>query len=107
MHKINKKPALASSAGFYSPVWPITIQLSNTFKLTLYAFFHEEWNLPSPLKSNFTLSCTLKGIRRQLGDAVVRKKTITFLLLLRKILVSLDMSVSLNATVWAVCLTMF
>lgn len=74
--------------------------------LNIIRLFHEEWNLPSPLTNNFALTCTLKGIRRHLGDAVVRKKPITPEFL-QKILSNLDVSLAFDATVWAVCLSMF
>ena len=38
---------------------------------------HCERNLPNPLENNFLLTHTMKGIRRCLGDTVVRKKPVT------------------------------
>ena len=74
--------------------------------LNIIRLLHNEWGLINPLKDNFQLSCIMKGIRRHLGDSVVRKKPITPDML-KNILVHLDMTSSLDTTVWAVCLTMF
>ncbi len=67
---------------------------------------HLERGLPNPLLDNFQLSCTLKGIRRALGDKAHRKLPITPELL-RAILRKLDLSSPLHAAFWAACLLMF
>ncbi len=74
--------------------------------LNIVRLLHLEWGLPNPLVDNFQLSCVLKGIRREVGDRVVRKQPITPDLLL-SILASLDVSVVVDAQVWAACLLMF
>lgn len=71
--------------------------------LNIVRLFHDEWNLPNPLQYNVALSCTLKGIKMHKGKKLCAKNPE----LLCKILGNLDLSVSLDATVWAVCLTMF
>lgn len=48
----------------------------------------------------------MKGIRRHLGVSVTQKKPITPAIL-KNILMHLDVTSSLDTTVWAVCLTMF
>lgn len=65
-----------------------------------------EWGLPSPLQNDFALNCTLRGIRRSLGDTVNRKLPITPSLL-RKIQRHLNLNSSADATVWAVSFCMF
>lgn len=74
--------------------------------LNIIRLLHEEFGLPSPLKCNFSLTCTLRGIKRHLGNSVTRKKPITPEML-RQILAKLDITSSFDATIWAVCLTMF
>ena len=74
--------------------------------LNFVRILHAEWDLPNPLENNFPLSCTLRGIRRNLGDAVMRKKPISPDLL-KCILSQLNLDCSLDATVWAVNLCMF
>ena len=74
--------------------------------MNIVRILHLEWDLENPLKDNFSLSCVLKGIRRDLGDAPARKLPITPELLL-KILCQLDMDSLFDCCVWAACLLMF
>jgi len=74
--------------------------------LNIVRILHAEWGLPNPILNDFALNCTLKGIRRCLGDTVNRKQPITPILL-RKLLSKLNLKASLDATVWAVSLCMF
>lgn len=74
--------------------------------LNVIRLLHCAWNLPNPLQNNFQLDHTLRGIRRHLGDLVVRKKPVTPDML-KQILHSLDISLPFDAAIWAVCLTMF
>ena len=67
---------------------------------------HAEWGLPNPCQNNYQLSCTMKGIKRHLGNAVSRKSPITPQLL-RRIQNNLDLSTPRGANVWAVCTLMF
>lgn len=87
--------------------------LAKTLKFTsvkphikIIRIMHAEWNLANPLENNYTLTCTLKGIRRHLRDNVARKKPFTPQLL-HVILAKLDFTKSLYATIWAACLVMF
>ena len=76
--------------------------------LNVICLLHCAWNLPYPLQNNFQLAHAMRGIRRHLGDLVVRKKPVTPDML-KEILQYLDVSLSLSfdAAIWAVCLTMF
>ena len=74
--------------------------------MNIVRLLHLEWGLPNPLKENFCVNNTLKGIRRHLGDSVTRKQPITPDVL-KLILTQLDVSVSLDAAVWAACLISF
>ena len=74
--------------------------------LNIVRLLHLEWGLPNPLKDNFSVNNTLKGIRRHLGDHVTRKRPITPGVL-KLILSQLDVSVSFDAAVWAACLISF
>jgi hypothetical protein len=74
--------------------------------LNIIRLLHAEWNLPNPLSNDFRLTTMLQGIRRHLGDNVVRKRPITPAMLLA-IKSALDFTNSLDSTVWAVALTMF
>lgn len=74
--------------------------------MNIIRLIHLEWGLPNPLEHDFSLTCTLRGIRRNLGDTVNRKHPITPDML-RTILSKLDVRLSVDATVWAICLCMF
>lgn len=74
--------------------------------LNFVRILHCEWNLKNPVENNFLLSHTLKGIRRCLGDCVVRKRPVTPDML-KQIFQKLDLSKSFDAATWAICLTMF
>ena len=74
--------------------------------LNIVRILHSEWGLPNPCEGNYFLKCTLRGIRRHLGDAVCRKAPITPSIL-RRILSALDVSEPKGASVWAACLVMF
>ena len=74
--------------------------------MNIVRLLHLEWGLPNPLKENFCVNNTLKGIKRHLGDSVTRKQPITPDVL-KLILTQLDVSVSLDAAVWAACLISF
>lgn len=74
--------------------------------LNIVRILHLDWGLPNPMEDNFPLSCVLKGIRRGLGDQPQRKLPITPKLL-HCILVSLDLTIILDAQVWAACLLLF
>jgi hypothetical protein len=74
--------------------------------LNIVRLLHAEWGLPNPLHNDFAFNCTMKGIRRHLGDNVNRKKPITPELLC-KLLSQLDLTSSKDATVWALSLCMF
>ena len=65
-----------------------------------------EQDLPNSLENNLLHFHTLKGIRRCLGDTVVRKKPVTPDML-ECILQNLDLNKPFDAAVWALCLTMF
>ena len=67
---------------------------------------HSEWGLPNPCQDNFHLKATLQGIRRHLGDTVIRKCPITPDLLL-EILDKLNVRTPKGASIWAACLLMF
>lgn len=67
---------------------------------------HQEWDLPNPLVNNYTLTATLKGIRRSLGDPVCMKSPIT-INMLYKLLSYLDLQDPLHCNIWAAALTMF
>ena len=100
-------PATSTTICRYAAYLAKTLKLSSVKQyLNIVRLFHEEWNLPNPLVKNFNLTCTLRGIRRHLGDNVVQKKPITPDLL-HKILSQLNMNSSLDAAVWAACLAMF
>ena len=79
---------------------------SVTQYLNVIRLLHCAWNLPNPLQNNFQLAHAMRGIRRHLGDLVVRKKPVTPDML-KQILQYLDISLSFDAAIWAVCLTMF
>ena len=66
---------------------------------------HLEWDLPNPL-SSFPLQCTMRGIRRSIGDKVTQKLPITPELL-NKILSQLDMSACFDSNIWSLCLVIF
>ena len=74
--------------------------------INIIRLLHLEWGLPNPLDNNFSLTCTLKGIRRTLGDTINQKMPITPTHL-KLILSKLSLSVALDANVWAVCLVLF
>lgn len=74
--------------------------------INIVRLLHAEWNLPNPMKDDFDVKYTILGIKRHLGDEVVRKRPIS-VDLLKQICSHLDLKKSLDATVWAVCLTMF
>lgn len=74
--------------------------------MNIIRLLHAEWGLPNPAHNNIPLDYTLKGIKRCHGDFITRKQPIT-LNLLRKILTKLDLTLSFDATVWAVSLCMF
>jgi hypothetical protein len=74
--------------------------------LNIIWILHLEWNLPNPLLDNFHLQSVLHGIRRHLGDRVLRKEPITPQLLLL-LLSHLDITTPCGANVWAVALLMF
>lgn len=100
-------PASSSTICRYAAYLARTLKFNSVKQyLNIIRLMHREWNLPNPLQDNFPLSCTLRGIRRHLGDNVVRKKAITPEML-RQIFKHLNISVSFDATFWAACLTMF
>lgn len=74
--------------------------------LNVVRILHRDWDLPNPLADNFQLSCTLRGIRRALGDSVSRKLPINPQHLLA-ILSYSDMSNRLHVNIWAAALVMF
>ena len=74
--------------------------------LNIIRVLHLEWNLPNPLLNNFNLQSVLRGIRRHLGNRVMRKEPITPALLLT-LLSHLDITSPFGANVWAAALLMF
>ena len=74
--------------------------------LNIVRLLHLEMGLPNPCIDNFHLSATLRGIKRHLGDAVIRKEPITPDML-KSILAALDISSPRGAAVWAACCLMF
>ena len=74
--------------------------------LNIIRLMHLEWGIANPLAKDFQLQCTLRGIRRTLGDTVNKKLPITPDILL-VILSQLDTTTTVDANVWAVCLTLF
>ena len=74
--------------------------------INIVRILHVSWGLPNPLASDYHLGLTLRGIRRDLGDIVLRKEPITPGLLLA-ILRHLDLWIPLHASAWAACLLMF
>ena len=74
--------------------------------MNIIRLLHCEWGLPNPCLNNYLLNSTLRGIRRHLGDTVVRKAPVTPRLL-RHILSHLDVSTVRGASVWAAALLMF
>lgn len=74
--------------------------------LNIIRLIHAEWNLPNPIKDDFNIKYTMQGIKRHLGDKVIRKRPVT-LEVLGNIRSHLDLTTSLDATVWAACLTLF
>ena len=74
--------------------------------INVVRILHLSRGLPNPLEGDFSLSTTLRGIRRHLGDKVHRKVPITPRLLLC-LLRGLNLSLHKDALVWAAALLMF
>ena len=74
--------------------------------MNIIRIMHVECGLPNPCESNYQLNTTLRGIRRHLGDRVVRKEPVTPQML-RKLLSNLDVSTPKGAAIWAAALLMF
>ena len=74
--------------------------------LNIVRIMHREWDLPNPLVNNFSVTQTLRGVRRTLGDATVAKLPITPEILIT-IERSLDRNKPFDAGIWAICLVLF
>lgn len=74
--------------------------------LNIIRIMHREWELPNPLEHNFSITQTLRGVRRTLGDQCKSKWPITPVIL-QKILQCLDLHNPFDANMWAVCLVLF
>ena len=74
--------------------------------LNIIGIIHKEFCLPNPLKENWHLSSLLTGIKRVKGNLVKQKLPITVNILLH-IHEYLNLSSSVNASFWAICLVAF
>lgn len=74
--------------------------------LNIVRILHSEWRLPNPMVDDYYLQCTVRGIRRHVGDAQQHKAPLTPQILLR-ILSKLDLYQLEDAAFWASLLLMF
>ena len=74
--------------------------------MNIVRLLHQEWGLPNPLETDFHLKNTLRGIRRHLGDRVIRKSPISPELLVT-FLNTLDVRSPRGASIWAAALLMW
>lgn len=104
---IDPTPASSAQLCMYA-AWLARKYKFNSIKPYLNAvrLAHLEEELPNPMLKNYHLESTLRGIRRALGDQVMRKLPITPNLL-RSVLDFIDLSLPLHSAFWAACLVMF
>ena len=74
--------------------------------LNVIALLHKEFGLPNPLAGNWHVSSVLTGIKRVLGDSPQQKLPITVSLLLQ-LHSKIQLSCSVDASFWAICLVSF
>lgn len=74
--------------------------------LNVIALLHKEFGLPNPLAENWHVSSVLTGIKRVLGGSPQQKLPITVSLLLQ-LHNKLQLSCSVDASFWAICLVSF
>ena len=74
--------------------------------LGIIGLMHKEFGLPNPLIVNWHVSSLLTGVKRVLEDAPHQKLPIT-LDILRRLYSQLNLSFSINASFWAICLVAF
>ena len=74
--------------------------------LNFVSLLHKELGLPDPVLGNWLISSTLTGVRRLKGSPPVPKLPITIDMLV-SIRTRLNLSLSLHASFWAICLTAF
>ena len=74
--------------------------------LNFVSLFHKELGLPNPITGNWLISSTLTGLRRLQGTPPVPKLPVTTTMLV-SIRARLNLTLSLHASFWAICLTAF
>ena len=100
-------PALSSTICLYAAFLARTLKFSTIKQyLGIIGLMHKELGLPNPLLGNWHVSSLLTGVKRVLGNAPQQKLPITFDVL-RKLHNVLNLSCSVDASFWAICLVAF
>ena len=99
-------PTYGISVSNYLPLCFLSEKTQLEQYMNIIRLLHCEWILSSPLKDNFLVAQTLKGIRRYLGDDVERENPVTSRLLCQ-MLQRLNLSNFLDSTTCATCVTIF
>ena len=100
-------PASAHTICQYAAILAKSLKFSSIKQyLNIVRILHFEWDLPDPMANNYNLSCVLRGIRRDIGDAPCRKRPITPHLL-EQLLSQLDLSRLEDRAMWAAMLLLF
>ena len=74
--------------------------------LNIVGLLHKEFGLPNPLLNNWPLKSLLTGINRSKGVTTDQKQPITPAILMQ-LRANLDLTDSLDASFWAICLVAF
>ena len=72
----------------------------------LLALIHKQFDLPNTLHENWHISSLLKGIKQCKSDSAQQKHSIT-VSILRDIHAKLNLTCSVDASFWAICLVAF
>ena len=100
-------PASSQTICLYAAFLARSLKFSSIKQyLGIIGLMHKEFGLPNPLLDNWHVSSLLTGVKRVLGDALQQKLPIT-LDILRRLYSQLNLSYSIDAPFWAICLVAF
>lgn len=103
----NPVPASQEQIELYIAYLSESLAYSSISKyLNIIRLLHVEVKLPNPLQDNVGIKALLRGVKRELGDTVVRKLPITPKILL-EIKSQLNMERTLDIMFWAACVIGF
>ena len=105
--KLPSVPASSQTICMYAAFLARSLKFSSIKQyIGIIGLMHKEFGLPNPLLDNWHVSSLLTGVKRVLGDAPQQKLPITFDVL-RRLHQQLNLSYSIDASFWAICLVAF